>query len=364
MTEDEIRVYERWVGRGSAVGVATVVSVQGSAPRPEGSRLLVSSDGGVEGSVSGGCVENDVTLHTQQVIEDGSPRLVSYGITDDDAFAVGLTCGGTIEVFIDRADRILDTADAERRLRLEEELGATATVVEGPEIGMRAVIRSGSGIVAGELPGGIADGVLADAERLMDRERSRTVDYGSTRVFIETIPPPPLLVIFGASDLAQSLSRLAREAGFRVTVADARAAWATDERFPDVDSLVVGWPDAVLGDLALDRRTYVVLLSHDARFEDPVFAAVRDADVRYLGAMGSRRTHRARLDRLRSQGWTEAQLDRIHGPIGIDIGAETAVETAVSIMAEMIQVRYGTGDGLPLRGREGRIHGRRAHADG
>jgi len=259
---------------------------------------------------------------------------------------------------------VSEILDAVRRLTTEERLGAVATVVAGPDRGMKAVIDAEKGIVAGALPGEIVDDVLADAAELMDHERSRALDYGNRRVFVEVVAPPPVLLIFGAGHIAQPLSRMAKELGFRVVVADARPAWATEERFPDVNRLVVGWPDAVLDELPLDRRTYVAILSHDPRFEEPVLPAVRNAPVRYIGAMGSRRTHRARLERLRAAGWTEEEMARIHGPIGLDIGAETPAETAVSILGEMIQARYGHGSGLSLRGREGRIHPQRGDEPG
>ncbi len=254
--------------------------------------------------------------------------------------------------------------DAVRRLADDERLGALVTVIAGPDTGTKAVVDADAGVVAGKLPADIADDVLADAGELMDHERSRALDYGDTRVFIETVAPPPVLLAFGAGHITQPLSRMAKEAGFRVVVGDARAAWATAERFPEVDHLIVGWPDVVLEAFPPDRRTYVALLSHDARFEEPVFAAIRDVPVRYIGAMGSRRTHRARLERLRGRGWSEEQLERIHGPIGIDIGAETPAETAIAILAEMIKVRYGHGTGEPLRGVEGRIHRQRGEEAG
>lgn len=252
-----------------------------------------------------------------------------------------------------------DVVAALRDLERREALGAVATVVSGPDLGAKAVIEDAAGYVAGSLPEGIAGDVLADAAELMEHEQSRTLDYGDREVFIETVAPQPLLLIFGAGHIAQPLTRMAPELGFRVVVADARPAWATSERFPDVERLVIGWPDTVFADLEPDRRTYVVLLSHDSRFEDPVFRTVRTAPVRYLGALGSRRTHRMRLDRLRGEGWTDEELDRIHAPIGIDIGAEQPAEVAVSILAEMVRVRYGAGTGLSLRGTEGRIHGQR-----
>jgi xanthine dehydrogenase accessory factor len=256
---------------------------------------------------------------------------------------------------------VLDTV---RRLGAEEMLGALAVVVEGPGIGSRAVIEAGVGYTAGSLPDEIAEDVLADAETLMHHEQSRTLTYGDRRVFIETLAPSPVLLLFGAGHIAQPLSRFGRDLGFRVIVADARATWATPERFPDVDELIVAWPERVLDHIDLDSRTYVALLSHDPRFEDPVFPIVRDAPVRYIGAMGSRRTHRQRLERLEAAGWTADELARIHGPIGLDIGAETPAETAISILGEMIQVRYGSGTGMSLRGSDARIHAQRGEEEG
>lgn len=254
--------------------------------------------------------------------------------------------------------------DAVRHLAAEERLGAVATVVAGATMGAKAVIDAELGFVAGELPGSIAADVLADAHRLMANEQNRTLDYGQASVFIETVAPQPLLMIFGAGHIAQSLAAIAPELGFRIVVADARKAWATEERFPHVDRLIVGWPDRVFDEIALDGRTYVVLLSHDARFEDPVLPAVRKAPVRYIGALGSRRTSRTRADRLRDAGWSEDEIARIHAPIGIDIGAEQPSEVAVAILAEMVRVRYGAGSGLSLRGVETRIHPQRGEEPG
>ncbi len=254
--------------------------------------------------------------------------------------------------------------DALARLEAEERLGAAATVVAGPGIGSKAVIDAADGIVAGGIPEDLVTDVLADAAQLMDHEQSRTLDYGDRSVFIETVAPPPVMLVFGAGHIAQPLTRMAPELGFKVIVADARATWATPERFPHVADLHVAWPQAVIDEVGLDRRTYVVLLSHDQRFEDPVFAAVRDVPVRYIGALGSRRTHRTRVERLLAAGWTEEGIARIHAPIGIDIGAEQPAETAVSILAEVIRVRYGAGTGISLRGTEGRIHAQRGDEPG
>jgi xanthine dehydrogenase accessory factor len=254
--------------------------------------------------------------------------------------------------------------EAVKQLIQAERLGAIVTVVKGTGTGSKAVIDYEYGVTAGTLPPGIGDSILADAIELMDHEQSRTLEYGELTIFIETVAPQPLMMIFGAGHNAQPLTTMAKLLGFKVVVGDARPMWATKHRFPDADEVILGWPDAVFERIPLDRRTYVILLSHDARFEDPVFGEVRGKPIRYLGAIGSRRTHRARLERLAAGGWTQAELDSIYGPIGIDIGAETPAEMAVSILAETIQARYGAGSGLSLRGERGRVHKQRGVEEG
>lgn len=254
--------------------------------------------------------------------------------------------------------------EATKGLIESERLGAVVTVVAGPNLGTKAVVDFESGVVAGALPVAIADDVVSDAVALMQREQSRTLSYGDTSVFVETLAPQPLMLIFGAGHNSQPLTTMAKELGFRVVVADARPMWATNDRFPDADEVIVGWPEAVFAKMALDRRTYVVLLNHDPRFEDPVFAEVKGKPIKYLGAIGSRRTHRARLERLAATGWSPAELETIFGPIGLDIGAETPAEMAVSILGEIIQARYGAGSGYSLRGEAGRIHKQRGEEEG
>ena len=246
-----------------------------------------------------------------------------------------------------------------RELIAAERLGAVATIVEGSDLGTKAVIDAKDGLIAGRLPDALAGDIIADAGQLMRFEQNRTLDYGTTSVYIETLAPTPQLVIIGAVHVAQELTTLASHLGFRVTVTDSRPAFTTPERFPEAASVLVGWPDDVMPDITLDPRTYVVLLSHDARFEDPVMPWVLGSDVRYIGAMGSRRTSANRAERLAEAGYDPETISRIHGPVGLDIGAETPAEVAVSILAEMIQVRYGHGTGLSLAGTEGRIHAQR-----
>lgn len=228
------------------------------------------------------------------------------------------------------------------RLVADGGFGAVVTVIEGPDVGSFAVVDGPSGTRVVEAPW-LDDAVLADVVDVMAHEESVTIGSAHRRLFIEVIAPPPTMLIFGAGHVAQMLAPMAQNADFRVVVSDARTDWITPERFPGIDDLVVGWPERVLERFPVDARTYVVLLSHDRRFEDPVFAAVRTTRPAYVGAMGSRRTHADRIERLATEGWTPDQLGGIRGPIGLDLGAKTPAETAVAIMAEVILVRRSGG---------------------
>jgi xanthine dehydrogenase accessory factor len=310
-----------WLGRGSKVAVATVVATRRSAPRPLGSKLAVSDSGELAGSVSGGCVESDVAEHAREVLATGKPELVSYGIADEEAWEVGLPCGGEIDVFIERVDAELpDPADAQ----------TVFTVVDGPRTGERWTEDGGN------RPTGM-------------------IEVDGERVFAESLGPPPLLLVFGAVDLAEALCRAAKSLGWRTVVADARGRFATPERIPSADELVVAWPEDVLAQVQPDERTAVVVLTHEERWDVPALAGALATDAFYVGALGSRRTQARRREQLLETGITDAQLERLHGPAGLDLGAGTPGETAVSIVAEIVAVRAGR-EGGPLRRSSGTIH--------
>jgi xanthine dehydrogenase accessory factor len=358
---------------GATAGVATVVRTIRSAPSPPGAAMVVGPDGAVAGSVSGGCVEAAVYELATEVARTGRPALQRYGITADDAFSVGLTCGGEIDVFVEpvsmrtfpQLQRIADGIAAHRPT-------AVATVIAHPDphwVGRRLVL--GPDWTDGSLGSARADGAVTDDARgLLGAGRSAVLTYGpdgqrqdaGMDVFVASHAPRPRMLIFGAIDFdfAAALARQGSLLGYRVTVCDARAVFATPARFPTADEVIVDWPDRYLttqaAENAIDASTAICVLTHYPKFDVPVLqAALRLAQVSYIGAMGSRQTHIDRLDRLREAGLTEAELGRLASPIGLDLGARTPEETAVSITAEIIARRWGGGGG-PLAEVSGRIH--------
>ena len=354
---------DRWRSAGKQVALARVVGVEGSGPRLPGAAMAVNEDGEVAGSVSGGCVEGAVLTEALDVLATDSPKLLTYGIADEDAFAVGLTCGGTIHVFVQPLDPKLHQAVHDAIPA--ETPAALATMVEGP--------RAGASILVGpdiEPSGSLGD---ADLDRVVTRDAlaelaagiTTTRHYGfhgeareqDVTVFIESFAPPPQMIVFGAVDFTAALVKTAKLLGYRVTVCDARAVFATHQRFPQADEVVVDWPDRYLvkvgGDLG--PRDAVCVLTHDHKFDVPAILAALETNVGYLGAMGSRRTNDDRLSRLREAGVDEGALARLMAPIGIDIGGRTPEETAISICAEIIASR--TGRSAPsLRAGDGPIH--------
>lgn len=356
---------------GGAAGVATVVRTIRSAPRQPGATMVVSPDGSVAGSVSGGCVEAAVYELANEVVASGRPELHRYGISDDDAFAVGLTCGGIIDIFAEPVSRetfpqlaaIADDIAAHRPT-------AVATVIAHPDadrIGRRLVIGADS--VDGSLGSARLDAAVTDDARgLLAVGRTGVLSYGpegqrqetGMEVFVASHAPPPRMLIFGAIDFAAALAQQGALLGYRVTVCDARPVFATPARFPGADEVVVMWPDRYLTEQAeqdvIDARTAICVLTHDPKFDVPVLqVALRLPEVGYIGVMGSRRTHDDRMRRLRECDLTDAELTRLASPIGLDLGARTPEETAVSIAAEIIARKWG-GGGRPLSDTDGRIH--------
>lgn len=240
-----------------------------------------------------------------------------------------------------------------------EAFGSVVTMVGGPATGGKGVIDAEGSVIAGSLPDDVRSDIVEDAVTLMGHEQHRTLEYGDHEAFIETLAPPPNLLIFGAVHIGQALALFGTQMGYRVTVVDSRAPFVTEDRFPTADKLLVGWPKDLMDQLTFDRRTWVVVLSHDPRHETPPLEAALEADTRYIGAMGSRRTHNLRVERLTELGFGDDDIKRIHSPVGLDIGAETPQEVAVSILGEMTMVRYGAGSGLSLKGVEGRVHKQR-----
>jgi len=351
---------DRWRAAGRRIALARVVGLEGSGPRDPGAAMVVNEDGEVAGSVSGGCVEGAVVTEALDVLATGRPRLVSFGYSDDEAFAVGLTCGGTITLFVEP----LVWSDVHEALRGDEPF-ALATIVEGPNVGATMVVRPGRD-PQGTLGDPDLDRVVArDALGELASGLTLTRHYGphgeamesDVAVFVESYAPPPHMVIFGAVDFTAALANLAKLLGYRVTVCDARPVFATAARFPMADEVVVEWPDRYLAKVgpSLGPRDAVCVLTHDPKVDVPAVVAALATDVGYLGAMGSRRTHATRVERLREAGVDDAGIARIMAPVGLDVGARTPEETAVSICAEIIALR--TGRVAPsLRDREGPIH--------
>jgi xanthine dehydrogenase accessory factor len=364
-----------WWRAGEATGVGTVVGTWRSAPRPPGASMLVGPDRSAVGSVSGGCVEGAVYELAEQVVADGRPVLQRYGVSDEDAFAVGLTCGGILDVFVEKVSQqtfpqlgsVAEDIEAGRPV-------AVVTVVDHPDdawLGRRLVVRTGAeGIsLEGSLESERVKAAIADdAAGLLASGRSEMLTYGpegqrrgeGMRVFCASYAPKPRMLVFGAIDFAAATARLGSFLGYQVTVCDARPVFATVSRFPSADEVVVAWPHRYLSEQvaagAIDSRTVICVLTHDPKFDVPLLeVALRLPDVAYVGAMGSRRTHADLMGRLREAGLSEEEMARLSSPIGLDLGARTPEETAVSIAAEIIALRWGGGGGR-LAEMDGRIH--------
>ncbi len=379
---------EKWWDSEESFGLATVVRTFSSAPREPGASMAVSSAGEVVGSVSGGCVEGAVYELSGEVQASGNAVVQRYGISDDTAFSVGLTCGGIIDILVEPVSRTQfpELGEIAAAVRAGQPV-AVATLIEGPgQVGARRVIWPAEQARAAEqapkaeqapdeasaLPrssGTLGSGVRLDqavdddARGMLAQGLSGVRRYGpdgerrmdELAVFVQSFAPPPRMIVFGAIDFAAAVARIGKFLGYRVTVCDARPVFATSARFPDADEVVTDWPHRYLSGTTTDERTVICVLTHDPKFDVPVLEVALRAPAAYIGAMGSRRTHDDRLERLREVGMTEQELARLRSPVGLDLGARTPEETAVAIAAELIQLRWG-GSGQPLTQTDGRIH--------
>jgi len=342
--------YDRITAEGARAGRAVVVSIWGSAPRPEGSSLIAAADGRFAGSVSGGCVETTAVQEIRAVLADGVPRVVSYGVTNERAWEVGLACGGTIRVWVEPTVPEL----ALKAARAQE--GSVVVTVMGSGSGSDRPDVALAGHSIRILEDGSSDGSAANqwlgaaagpaALAALERERTTTAVIAApsgeaVEVLLEVYPRRPRLLIFGATLVAQAMVPMAKALGYFTCVADGREAFLVPERFPGADRLLRAWPEEAFREMGLDRGTCVCVLSHDPKFDEPALDIALRSPARYVGAIGSRQTQAGRRERLRKAGFSEAEVARLHGPIGLDLGGRSAAETALAILAEMTMTRYG-----------------------
>jgi xanthine dehydrogenase accessory factor len=363
---DVMAELEAWWRAGESVGVGTVVGTWKSAPRQPGASMLVGPEGTAVGSVSGGCVEGAVYELAEATRDSGAPVLQRYGVSDDDAFVVGLTCGGIIDIYVEQVSQesFPELGDVAQDIRDGRPV-AVATLISGAgpqRLGRRLVVREdgASGSLGSDR---LDDAVRDDVEGMLLLGQTGIVHYGpdgerrgdDIAVFVASYAPPPRMIVFGAIDFAAAVARIGAFLGYRVTVCDARPTFATAKRFPDADEVVVEWPHRYLRDTDVDARTVVCVLTHDPKFDVPLLEIALRLPLAYVGAMGSRRTNDDRLKKLRELGMTDDELARLHAPIGLDVGARTPEETAISVAAELIAARWH-GSGAQLRTIEGPIH--------
>jgi len=359
-----------WCRAETPFALATVVGIRGSAPREIGAAMAVNATGDVIGSVSGGCVEGAVYELATSLLPDGEATVATYGISDDQAFSVGLTCGGILDILVAPVDRA--TAQVIDQVLASAEAGepvAFASVTRGAAIGRRLAVWADR--VEGSLGAeGLDVAVSGDARGMLAQGQSGVRHYGpngqrrmdDVEVFVQSLAPKPRMIVFGAIDFAAAVARLGVYLGFHVTVCDAREVFATRQRFPEADEVVCEWPHRYLARTAVDDRTVICVLTHDPKFDVPVLEVALRGPAAYIGAMGSRRTQEDRAARLREVGVTEEELARLSAPIGLDIGARTPEETAVSVAADIIRHRWG-GTGEPLDAVTGPIHRPRESAE-
>ena len=362
--KEVLRELKNEIAAGKAVALATVVRTWRSAPRLPGASLLVTSREEVVGSISGGCVEGAAFERGQEALRGAPPSVDVYGVSDDEAFAVGLTCGGILEVFTESisTDSWPELTEIIEKIESQVPIAIVTIVAGGSRVGSHMAI--GRDFVFGTLGSLRLDSAVKDdVLGMLEAGQTGFLKYGEEgerllvdiELFVSTFAPPAKMFVFGAIDFASSVARVGKFLGFHVTVCDARPLFTTAKRFPDADELIVDWPHRYFETQEIDNRTVVCVLTHDPKFDIPLLKLALRSSAAYIGAMGSRRTHEDRLDRLRAEGLTEIELSRLHSPIGLDLGGRSPQETALSILAEVVMLRESR-TGLPLSKTQGTIH--------
>lgn len=338
---DIIDMINQWKQDNRKIALATVVKTWGSAPRREGSKLGVTSDMSMIGSVSGGCVEGAVVEEAVAGLKDGKPRLLKFGVADDTAWEVGLTCGGSIEVYVEPLDLTWWEKVSEKAQH--DEYAVTVTVLEGDEIGAK-VLFDNDGTVLYQTSN-VTDALCqAMQEVAQSANKTGTTTLGETRVMVDIQASRPHLILVGGVHVSIPLQEMARQVGFRVSIVDPRSAFASEERFPNVANIMHTYPDQALTELGLDRNTYLAVLTHDPKIDDKALTTALPANIPYVGVLSSSRTHEKRVARLKEAGITDEQIAQIRTPIGIEIGSSTPEEIALCILAEIVAVRNGVRD--------------------
>ncbi len=338
---DIVEMMSQWIDDERQVALATVVKTWGSAPRREGSKMGITKDMAMIGSVSGGCVEGAVVEEGVAGLKDGKPRLLKFGVADDTAWDVGLTCGGSIEVFVEPLNQTWwDTISA---MAQKDEYAVTVTYIEGDNIGEKVLFDSKNEILY--KTDGVTDALLSEMTSIAESTtKTGIITHNDTRIMVDVQASRPHLIIIGGVHVAIPLQNMARQVGFRVSIVDPRSAFASEERFPDVANIMHTYPDKALPELGLDRNTYLAVLTHDPKIDDKALTTALPANLPYVGVLSSSRTHKKRVARLQEAGITDEQIAQIRTPIGIEIGSGNPEEIALCILAEIVAVRNGVRD--------------------
>lgn len=339
--EEVLKDIQRWRATGAQIALATVVQTWGSAPRRPGAKMAITAGGQLSGSVSGGCVEGAVVEEAFATLQSHRPKLLHYGVADETGWEVGLACGGTIEIFVEPLDDTLFQTISQ--MYAEERAGAVVTVIAGPDalVGRKLLVESANdqwqGAIEPSLDHTIAQ--LAHAHIQHGRDSRVMLAEAGIELFIDVLLPPPTLIMVGGVHIAITLAAIAKTQGYRTVVIDPRHAFGSDERFPHADLLLRSWPEEAFAQLTISENTAITLLTHDPKIDDPALKQTLRTPAFYIGALGSRKTHAKRVERLREAGFTPQEIERIHAPIGIEIDAQTPEQIALAVMAQVVKAR-------------------------